>query len=892
MPGPASFRRLLRLSRGGRDVESSIDDELRFHIETRADDLIASGMSRDAALARAREEFGDVSEARRELAVIDRRREASVARAEWWDGVMHDARIAMRSLRRQPMFAGVVLITLAIGIGANTAMFSVVNTVLLRPLPYPEPDRLVLLWETHRGDVSSRSEASYPDYVDWRAERSVFTALEGYEEGNVTVSDASGAEQVRAGRVTSGFFPMLGVTVRGRGFTAADDAPGGTQAVVLSHAFWLRRFGGDEGVIGRTLGVNGFPCEIRGVLPPSFTFAPTGDAEVWVPIGRSAETRAQRFNHWFRAIGRLQPGVTIDMARRRMGDVMTRLAVEYPESNAGRGIDIRPLREAATGEVQRPLLVLFGAVALVLLIACANIASLVLARSVERGREIAVRAAIGASRARVMQQLLTENLVLALLGGALGAWVAVAGVRFLVAAAPASVVDMMPALRGTTVDPRALAFAILVATLTGIVFGLGPAMLASRSSAAELLRSGTRGGAGRHRQRFREGLVVTEIALTLILLVAAGLMGRSLAALLRVDPGFTTDRVAIIRLGLVGPAYTDVRRQPRFFEDLLERVRALSEVEAAGAISRSPLQGSGTNLYHVEGTPEPLPANRPEAATRAVAGDYFQTLRIPIVEGRVLNARDDLTAPYALVMNQSLARRLFGSRSAIGRKVRFYAWQDSAWTIVGVVGDVKTDALDQPVRPTFYYSHLQGPENRMSVVVRGRNADARTLIEAMKRIVHDMDPSLPVYGSGSMSEFVSRTAAVNSRRYILVLLAAFAVTALLLAIIGVYGVIAYAVTQRTREIAIRMALGARASSVIGLILRNGVRLVLVGAVAGAIAALAVSRTLSSLLFGVKPGDATTYAVVAIALAIAAMAASYIPARRAARMDPATALRAE
>ncbi|HJQ21010.1 MAG TPA: ABC transporter permease, partial [Gemmatimonadaceae bacterium] len=885
-------KRFFRLPTRGAGVEQDVDAEVEFHIAMRADDLIAQGLGRDSALRQAAAEFGDVADARRELSEIDRRRVATTEREEWWSGLAHDAGIATRAFRRTPAFTIVVLVTLAIGIGANTAMFSVVNAVLLRPLPYAEPERLVSIAETHGGDVAHLSEASYPDFLDWRRQRDVFAAVEGFDESNVTLADAGGGELVGAARVTSGFFDLLGVRpLYGRGFDSADDAPLGTPAVVLSYSTWVDRFASDPGVVGRTMLIDGRAHEVRGVLPPSFAFAPAGDAQVWLPIGRNAEVRGQRFNHWVRVVARLAGGVSVDAARARMGGVMRDLAVRYPESNEGRGVQITTLVQDIVGNTERPLLVLLGAVAIVLLIACANVGSLVLARSVDRGREIAVRSAIGASRGRIVRQLLTENLVLAVAGALVGVWLASQSVGAFVARLPVSVLDQMPALRHASVDLRALGFTTAVALLTALLFGLAPALLATRRSVAEFLRSDARAGGSRGRHRLRESLVVAEIALTLVLLVGAALMGRSVAALLRVNPGFSAERVATVRVALAGPRYAEQFAPSQFFAQAVVRVQRLPNVDAAGAISSAPLQGGGTNTFHVEGLPEPAPALRPEAVTRAVAGEYFRALRIPVIEGRVLNDRDDLHAPYAIVMSESLARQLFGHESAVGRRVRFYAWKDSAWTVVGVVGDVKTDALDQPVRPTIYYSHLQGPANRMSIVARSRG-DAASLVPSMRRIIAELDPTVAVYRGGTMSEYVSASQAVASRRYVLFALGAFAAIALFLAIIGVYGVIAYNVSQRTREIAVRVALGAQASQVLTLVLGEGLRVVIVGLAIGAAVALAVSRTLASLLYGVGSHDLTTYASVSALLLLVAMLATLLPARRTLDVDPARLLRGD
>jgi len=811
---------------------------------------------------------------------------------DWFLEGVADAPFAIRSFRRQPRFTIVALLTLALGIGGTTAMFSVVNAVLLRPPPLPAPERLVLVRETHASDVRTNPTASYPDYQDLRSRRDLFASVEGYDGTNVTVSDAGAAEMVRGARITWGFLDMLGVRpARGRSFTVEDDVPGGTNAVIVTDGFWRRHFGAAPDVVGRTMTINGVPYVVRGVLPQGFYFASAGDADLWLPIDRSAETRTQRFNRWLNLVARLRDGVTVDVARSRTADVMRALEAQYPETNTGRGAIVTSLHEDAIAEIGRPVVVLFGAVALVLLIACANVASLTVARSLERAREIAIRGAIGASRARIVRQLLVEHVVLALAGGAVGAWLASALIRILLAKIPDAMFDRAPALRAVSVDVAAFAFAAGTAVLTAVAFGLAPALVASGRSANETLRSGGRTGTSRGHHRLRDSIVTAEIGMTFVILVAAVLMGRSVVALLGLNAGFSAEHVATVRVALSGPAYESGQRQQQFFENALERVRALPGVESTGAISQPPLGGSGANWFRVDGEPVPAPSERPEATLRAVAGDYFRTLRIPILHGRPLIARDDTTSAYAMVINESLARRLFGSpASALGRRLRVYGWQDSAWTIVGVAGDVRTGRLDKPAPPTIYYSHLQGPANRMTVLAR--IADDRQAIAALRRTINEVDPGAAVYGAGTMGELVQRSPAVASRRSVMVVFMTFALTALGLALVGVYGVLTHSVAQRSREIAIRGALGAAHADVIAMVVRDAVRLALAGIALGSAAALAITRSLSALLYGVTSADVTTYGLVALVLALVCVTVSWLPARRAAQVDPALALRAD
>ena len=886
------IRRFFRF-RTARSIPAEIDDELRFHIETRVDALVAQGMSTEDARRQACGEFGDLNEARDELTSIDRVSYTRRARAEWWRDVAQDARVAIRSYLRRPGFTVVVLLTMGLGIGANSAIFSVAEAVLLRGLPYRDAEQLVHLWETKNNDPADLSEASYPDFVDWRGLTDVFSFVEGYNETNVTVVSASGATRAPGVRVTAGFFTMLGVQpALGRSFAQGEDGPDGSPLVVVSHEYWERQLGSDSGVVGRAIRIDDAPHTLIGVLPRGFHFAAVGDAQLWFPLDGSVQRRQERFNHWVNVVARTRPGVTLEESRASTAALMQRLETAYPETNQGRGIAMVPLRDAIVGPVRPMLLVLFGAVVIVLLIACANVASLVLARSVERAGEIAVRTALGASRARLVRQLVTENLLLALAGGLLGIWIASQALATLLALASPTLFDRMPALRDVSINASVLGYSLALATIAGIGFGLIPALAVTSASASLLLR-GARSGASRGRQRLRDALVTLEIACTLVLVVGATLMTRSLRELLHVDPGFVADPVASGRIALAGPRYRDDVAQQRYFEDVIARVRVAPGVDAVGAVSQAPLQGGGTNTFRVEGQAEPPASSRPEATMRGVAGDYFAAMGIALTAGRAFTGDDDGQSPRVIIVSSSLARGLLPRGRAVGSRLRFYAFPESAWTVIGVAADVKTASLDAPAPLTIYYAHLQGAENRMTVVAKARpGGDASSLVGAIREAAAAVDPTMPVYASGTMREQIGSSPAVSARRYPLVLIGAFAMAALTLAIIGVYGVIAYSVAQRMRELAIRTALGAQASDVLRLVVGRGVALAAAGVALGIPAALLATRALRSLLYGVSPSDASTYMSVAALLTVVAILASYLPARRATRVDPALALRAE
>jgi putative ABC transport system permease protein len=899
MAGFDGIRRALRVSFGAKSVNRAVADEIEFHIDARIRDLTARGVSASEAQAMALREFGDVRAAQAELAQIDRRILGRDARAEWWADVRRDVFVAIRSLGRQPVLTAAILITLALGIGANAAIFTVVQSALLTPLPYDRPDRLVHLWQTRTAD-DDRTEASYPDFVDWRATAPTFAQLEGYDATNVTIGVGDVPTRIQGGRVTSGFFAMLGVNASlGRLFVAGEDLPGAARIVVISNAFWHKQYGADPRVIGRTLTIDNAPYEIVGVLPERFQFAPIGVTDIWVPLDRSAETRAERFNHWLNVVGRLRDGVTVDDAVRDLALVMRRLASEYPETNAGRSAIAVPLRDEIVGDVRPLLLVLSGAVTLVLVIACANVAGLLLARSISRSRELAIRTALGASRWRLVRQLLTESLVLSVAGGALGVWIAIAGARVLVAAIPEGMRSGMPYWEDVHLDTTTLFYTMAVAVGTGVLFGLVPAITASRASMTDLLRRGGRGIAG-GRTRLRDVIVAGEIALTIVLLVGTGLLVRSLRELLRVNPGFDAGQVMTARIAVAGPRYSDDATLRRFFSDVIARVSAGPGVAAVGAVSNLPLNGGGTNTFRVSGLPEPSPSSRPEATMRAVAGDYFSAMRIRMVEGRAFTSRDDSAAAPVIIINQSLAKQLLGPKRALGARFRFYAFPEQEWEVVGVVADVKTSRLDAAAPPTVYYSQLQAPQNRMSLAVRlgcpfGTNVGScseSAIAAIVRRAVAESDPNVPVYAVATMEQQLVDSPAVFARRYPLLLVGLFAATALVLAVVGLYGVISYSVAQRAREFGIRAALGASPGAIRQSVLRRASVVAGAGVLVGAPAALAASGVMRGMLYGVKAADPLTYVGACALLTGVALIASWIPARRATRIDPTVALRAD
>jgi putative ABC transport system permease protein len=795
--------------------------------------------------------------------------------------LLKDIRYGIRSLLKRPAFTVVAVVTLALGIGANTAIFSVINAVLLRPLAYDQPDQL----------VTFRSNQSVPDLADVIAATHTFNGLGG--EVLSPLDYTAGAEpiQFQIGQVTGGYFETLGVKAqRGRYIVPDDDKNGGPFVVVLSNALWRRQFGGDEQIVGKTIPLSGNAYTVIGVMPAGFN-SPRDNAEAWTPVHVSNPLAANfRGVHFLRTYGRLAPGTTIAQAGSEMRLIDQQLATQYPADNKNRATALIPLHERVVGQSRSALLVLFAAVCLVLLIACANFANLLLARAAERSREIVIRTALGAGRWRLIRQLLTESVLISLAGGAVGVLIAWWGTSLLVALKP----ENLPRLQEIGVDARVFAFTFGLSLLTGVIFGLLPAWTASRAGVSESLKEGGRSAtAGRAHQRVRNTFVVVELAIALILLVGAGLLVKTFWKLRNVDPGFNTEHLLTMRVELPEARYKEVDQQTRFRTQALAGINSLPGVQAA-MISELPLSGDSLNHdFVIEGRPPIAPGDEPSLETRSVLGDYFHVLQIPLRAGRDFGAQDlDDKAPPVGIANETMVRQYFPNEDPLGKRVRFVRNPQVEWiTIVGVVGDVKHFGLDLPEQPALYspYTQINAWKRWMTFAVRTQ-ADRAAMAQAAKQQIWKVDAQLPITRVHTMDEVSA--ASFAARRFNMLLLTIFSGLALMLAAVGVYGVMSYAVTQRTQEIGIRMALGAQMGDVRRLVMKSGLVLAAIGVAVGLGGAFALTRLMTSLLFAVEPTDKAIFAIVSVCLVLTALIACYLPARRATKVDPLVALRYE
>jgi len=798
--------------------------------------------------------------------------------------LVQDLRYAIRMLLKNPGFAVIAVIALALGIGANTSIFSVVNTVLLRSLPYGDPDRLMVVRENKLPQFPEFS-VSPGNFLDWQKQSTSFETIAAINGSayNLVSGDAE-PERLRGARVSAGAFEMLGVKpVQGRTFTDEENQPGHENVAILSGSLWKRRFASDPNIVGQTITLSAQTYTIVGIMPATFQF-PDRETELWTPIAFTARQAQQHGSHYLFVIGRLRQGETVQQADTEMKAIAARLAEQYPNSNAGWSASVAPLQEYEVRDIKSGLIFLLGAVALVLLMACANVANLLLARATTRQKEMAIRSALGATRWRVVRQLLTESVLLALSGGAVGLLLAYWGMESLLALAP----ENLPRVKDVALDARVLGFTLVVTLLTAVIFGLVPALQASSPNLNETLKEGGRGTTGGH-HRVRNSLVIVEVALALILLVCSGLMIRSFIRLQQVNPGFNPSNALAVNVALPGRKYPNEDQYSAFFSQLIEKTSALPGVVAAGATQSLPIQGDYLLGFNIQGRPPDPPGEDQSTNYYAVTPDYFKAMGIPLLRGRMFTEQDHKNAPRVALINETMAKTYFPDEDPIGRGINVTNGPERFREIVGIVGDVKQYGLAQPTTLQTYEPYLQTPFNGVTLIVRTEGNPA-ALSGAIRNEVLALDKEQPVSRIRTLDQVIAGS--VEQQHFLMLLLGVFAAVALILAAVGLYGVMNYAVSQRRHEIGIRMALGANTGTVLRLIVGHGMMLALIGVAIGLTGAFAVTRVMTTLLFAVSTTDPLTFAGIPILLAGVALAACLAPARRATRVDPMVALRHE
>ena len=868
----------LRSTRDREAVAGEIHDELRFHHERLTEQLVGEGMPRDQALAEARRRIGNLPLA--QDAGYD------VRGGGWLETTVQDVKYGFRHLRRQPAFSAVAVLTLALGIGATTAIFSVANGLLLRPLPYPQADRLVMVWMDNSRIGLREDWHSYPDYDDYRTRNSTFQDIAIFNGTSRTLAGAGEPERLQGAHGSPNLFTVLGVPpFRGRTFTEAENVTGANNVVVISHALWVRRFAAKDDALESTMQLNGRPVRIIGVMPPGFDF-PVKDTEFWIPTAPNDTLRASRGSLWLQSIGRLKPGVSVQQAQADLARINTDIVARFP-AQRGYGVYVVDYLAQMVGRVRTAVLVLLGAVACVLLIACTNVANLLLARASTREREMALRAAIGAGRRRLVRQLVTESVLLGCLGGVAGVALAWLGLKTLLAIAP----EDLPRVASIRMDPSVLMFAAGLSILTGLVFGTLPALQVAARDLNRALREGGRGATGLGRT-VRRALVVLEVALAVVLLVGAGLMIRSFEKLQNVNLGFNTDRVMTARISLYGQRYTQPQARQDFFAQVLNATRSAPGVEAVGAVGTVLLSATPNSTnFSIEGRPDLPPEKRVEVPVDPISDDYFKTMKVALLKGRFFDGRDTATSPQTVIINDTMARMFWSDEDPIGRRIKYGQLADSGpWmTIVGVVADTRRTGFDSAVRPETYLPYSQSPAGSMMVVLRAAG-DPNEALAAVRGAVRQADPLISVHAARPLADLVGGLAA--QRKLNTLLLVIFACVAALLAAIGIYGVMGYSVAERTREIGVRVALGASSGGILRLVLFEGFTLAAVGIAAGLAGALALGRLMTSLLYDTPATDPATLVSIAGVAAAAALAASLVPAVRAVRLQATEALRAD
>jgi len=873
-------------------MEAEMDEELRSHFENHVEKLVASGIPREEAVRRARIEFGGYEQLKEEC-----RDARGVSLVET---IVQDVRYALRMLRNNPGFTAVAILTLALGIGANTAIFSVIDSALLRPLPYNDPAGLVMVWENSSQHPNPHNVVSPPDFLDWQTRNTVFAEMAALFDQRVNLTGNGVPQEVVVQDVSANFFSVLGVNpILGPGFTAENGKQGHDDVVVLSYGFWKERFAGDPEIIGKPVVLNGHPQTIVGVAPRSFSwFIKDGSftgakPQMWTPfIFPASFSDRKGVGRFLTVVARLKPGSTVPQAQLQMNTIAARIAGEYPDFNAYWGAKVVSVRDQISGDLRPALLILFGAVAFVLLIACSNVSSLLLGRAAAREREIAVRTAIGASPWRIARQLLTESVLLALIGGAIGVVLAVWGTNLLLAASPKNLLGV----NSIPVDWRVLAFAAGVTLLAGLLFGFLPSYISSHSGISETLKEGGRGSsAGKQRSFARGAFVVAQMCLALVLLAGSGLLIRSFVRLVGVDPGFDASHLLTFKVSLPSSKYSSDPARLAFFQQLLTRVSHLPGVRAVSMCSFPPFSGLGSATgVHVLSQPERSLMDLPVAAVRVVGPDYFSAMQIPLRSGRTFSNQELTEERHVVIINQAFAEQYLKGVNPLGQKAAIYmkSLEESKNTpseIIAVAGDVRQMGLDTPAEPTVYWPHPELVLSELTILVRTTN-DPLSLLSAVRNELQQLDPAQPMAGVATMDELLSGS--LSRSRFTMLVLAVFAALALILASVGIYGVIAYSVTQRTQEFGVRMALGASRRDVLRLVLGQGTRLTLLGIGLGIVAALIVTRLMATLLYGISATDPLTFTSVALLLALVALAACYIPAQRATRVDPIVALRYE